>query len=568
MGRPKVTVMMPVYNVARFLRAAIESVLKQNFALFELVIFDDGSEDQSGHIARQYQARDSRVRVYGSDKNRGVAYARNQILKRARGELLAPHDGDDIMLQGRLGTQVKILEKYPDVGVVFGGAILLNGALSGNTVLYRPHLRQKGKVSELLRSQKMKWYPENIPHCSIMLRKTAVLKAGRYNEKLKVGEDTDLFKRLWGRTQFYFLSKFFYLLRLRPASLTAKAIERSRKGKEACEHRAALFHRKARRASFYLHDWRIEIYSACPRYLKIIKKNLSYYFKNYKIKGTDKRDGLKAITFRIDSRSGKEAGIQHEIDGYGQYVLKEDGCWRAMDPQARIATVYMSKERPASESLIYHGGFLYPLSRIIGQNGGFLTHAALVSMNNQGLLIMGQDGAGKSTLALSFWAQGYHYFSDEHAILACRNKQIVGKSFINRIGIPRVSAKNFPHLKHLFSWDRGVEKYYLYPERIRPWTAEKDCVITKVLFPRFKKDGRLAVRKLGKQEFFEKLLEDPYLALHSQEDQEKELTKRYLGLFFELKELATAYEIEYARGDIHSLPRYILNLEGGAHEKN
>ncbi len=563
-NRPKVTVMMPVYNVARFVKASIESVLRQNFASFELVIFDDGSDDESGDIARQYQARDARVRVYGSDKNRGVAYARNQILKRARGELLAPHDGDDIMLQGRLGAQVKILERYPDVGVVFGGAIVLNGTLPNDKIFYRPYVRHKEKVAGLLRSQKMKLYPENIPHCSVMLRKAVVLDAGGYNEKLQVGEDTDLFQRLWGRAQFYFLSRFFYLLRLRSTSLRSKA-----KAEElsACKNRATLFHRKARRVTFCLHDWRVKFHSTCPRYLKIIKKNLSYYFKNSGIRRTNKGSCQKMVTFRIDSRSGKEAGIEHEIDGHGQYVLKEDGCWRSIDLQTRAVAVYLSKERPVSESLIYHGGFLYPLSRIMSQSGAFLTHAALLSMKNQGVLIMGQDGAGKSTLTLAFLAHGYDYFSDEHAILTCRNKQIIGKSFINRIGIPRISAKNFPRLKHLFSWDGAVKKYYLYPKRVRRWAMGKDCVVTKVLFPAFKKYGRLAVRRLDKREFFEKLLEDAYLALNSREGYEKRSAKRYLKLFFKLKESAAGYEVKYTRGDICSLPEYISNLEGVAYGK-
>ena len=112
---PKVTVMMPVYNAAPYLAESIESVLRQDFPSFELVIYDDGSKDQSFEIAKRYR-RDSRVRLFHSRENRGVAYARNRILKLARGKYIAPHDADDMMLSGKLKRQVDLFERDPRLG--------------------------------------------------------------------------------------------------------------------------------------------------------------------------------------------------------------------------------------------------------------------------------------------------------------------------------------------------------------------------------------------------------------------------------------------------------------------
>jgi glycosyltransferase involved in cell wall biosynthesis len=108
---PRVSVIMAVHNEERFLAEAVESVLAQSFADFELIISDDGSTDQTPVIARSLTERDpERVRVLRGDQNQGKPFALNRALDARRGELIAWLDGDDVMLADKLQRQVDALD--------------------------------------------------------------------------------------------------------------------------------------------------------------------------------------------------------------------------------------------------------------------------------------------------------------------------------------------------------------------------------------------------------------------------------------------------------------------------
>jgi glycosyltransferase involved in cell wall biosynthesis len=114
----KVTVLVPVYNRERFVGEAIESVLRQDFGDFELLLVDDGSTDRSLEILGEYARKDARVRIVTSEKNEGIPRALNKGLDQARGEYIARLDSDDLMMPGRLAAQVEVLDREPDVILV------------------------------------------------------------------------------------------------------------------------------------------------------------------------------------------------------------------------------------------------------------------------------------------------------------------------------------------------------------------------------------------------------------------------------------------------------------------
>lgn len=93
---PKVSIIVPVYNVEPFLRRCIDSILAQTFTDYELILVDDGSTDSSGMICDRIAATDSRVHVI-HQKNKGAAAARNTGLENAKGEFLAFCDSDDVV---------------------------------------------------------------------------------------------------------------------------------------------------------------------------------------------------------------------------------------------------------------------------------------------------------------------------------------------------------------------------------------------------------------------------------------------------------------------------------------
>ena len=91
---PKISVIVPVYNVEMFLRRCIDSILAQTFTDFELLLIDDGSKDKSGEICDEYATKDVRIRVFHK-QNGGVSSARNVGLNHAIGEYICFCDADD-----------------------------------------------------------------------------------------------------------------------------------------------------------------------------------------------------------------------------------------------------------------------------------------------------------------------------------------------------------------------------------------------------------------------------------------------------------------------------------------
>ena len=106
----KFSIIMPVYNAEATLAAALDSLLGESFADWELVCVDDGSTDGSGAILSEYSARDRRIRVI-TQKNGGASFARNRALSEMRGEYFFFLDADDILFSGSLAALAEILER-------------------------------------------------------------------------------------------------------------------------------------------------------------------------------------------------------------------------------------------------------------------------------------------------------------------------------------------------------------------------------------------------------------------------------------------------------------------------
>lgn len=108
---PLVSVIIPVYNGAQYLRAALESVFAQTYRPFEVIVVDDGSVDDSGMIAQSF----ADVR-YINQVNQGVAAARNHGIENARGEFFAFIDQDDLWTPEKLKLQISYLLVHPEIG--------------------------------------------------------------------------------------------------------------------------------------------------------------------------------------------------------------------------------------------------------------------------------------------------------------------------------------------------------------------------------------------------------------------------------------------------------------------
>src|SRR3546814_9257192 len=112
---------MPSYNHARYVGAAIESVLAQTMADFELIIVDDGSSDNSRTIIAGYT--DPRITFLPFEKNRGAYTVINDAMRLARGDYIAHLNSDDRFLPDKLERQVAFLETHPDIGICFSTVV-------------------------------------------------------------------------------------------------------------------------------------------------------------------------------------------------------------------------------------------------------------------------------------------------------------------------------------------------------------------------------------------------------------------------------------------------------------
>jgi glycosyltransferase involved in cell wall biosynthesis len=208
--KPIITVLMPAYNAAGFIAAAIESVLKQHFTHFELLVVDDGSADDTVRIIQSY--KDERIRLLQLP-HKGIAAALNEGLKAAQGKYIARFDADDICYPQRLHLQYNFLAAHPDFFICSSAADYITE--EGEFVFtYQP----PGFLYEEL----LATYKNKCPfiHSGVMYVKDAIVQAGGYNEYAHTFEDHLLWAQLLDGAKGCNLPDTLLQVRLNPQSVT------------------------------------------------------------------------------------------------------------------------------------------------------------------------------------------------------------------------------------------------------------------------------------------------------------------------------------------------------------
>lgn len=180
--KPLVSVVLPVYNGKQYLAEAIDSVLSQTFANFELIMIDDGSTDDSQQILREYEKRDPRVRVVVRE-NRGLATTLNDSLDIARGAWIARMDQDDIALPHRFERQLEWLEQ---TGADICGSWVQRFGSADKRVVRLPQTDEAIKMAMLFHSP--------FAHPAVIMR-APLVKRLRYDKAWEKAEDYDLWER-------------------------------------------------------------------------------------------------------------------------------------------------------------------------------------------------------------------------------------------------------------------------------------------------------------------------------------------------------------------------------------
>jgi GT2 family glycosyltransferase len=184
---PLFTVIMPVFNRALYVRQAVESVLRQTLADWELIVIDDGSTDDSRRIVEDLTRADPRVTRLRQDR-RGPGAARNAGLALARGQWIAYLDSDDLWLPQALEAYAAYLAGHPQACLIYGHA---HGIDAAGTVVERPFRYQDRPTDTRDLFAHVFLLPSALCH-----RRSLIDQAGRFDEDLPNAEDYDLFLRM------------------------------------------------------------------------------------------------------------------------------------------------------------------------------------------------------------------------------------------------------------------------------------------------------------------------------------------------------------------------------------
>ncbi len=187
---PLVTVLMPVYNGERYLREAIDSILKQTYTAFEFLIINDGSTDNSVAIIKSYD--DPRITLIHNEGNLKLIATLNKGLDLARGKYIARMDCDDISLPERLERQVEFMERNAHIGVCGTWVKVL---VSGFRLTARYPTEPKAIKTQML-------FRTAIAHPTVMMRTSLMRQYGlKYDATYLHAEDLEL----WNRCTLFFL---------------------------------------------------------------------------------------------------------------------------------------------------------------------------------------------------------------------------------------------------------------------------------------------------------------------------------------------------------------------------
>jgi glycosyltransferase involved in cell wall biosynthesis len=240
LNRPKISVIMPTYNRARYIAEAIRSVQSQTLQEWELIVIDDGSTDDTESIIRDFMEKDGRISYFKNEKNLGIANTRNRGVALAKADYVAMLDSDDKWISpDKLARQLDAFEQNKKLGVVGTNACFVdeNDVMIGKntnfpaddagiwrTLLYRNILMQSG----------------------LLIKKSAIEKAGGYDPTFVICDDHDLWLKIGKDWQFAILPSVDLSYRIHKSGIT-----KAKHFKTAREEMKILFKFKKKYPGFF-----------------------------------------------------------------------------------------------------------------------------------------------------------------------------------------------------------------------------------------------------------------------------------------------------------------------------
>lgn len=213
------SVIVPVYNVERYLRQCIDSILAQTYRDFELILVDDGSQDSSGIICDEYAAKDSRITVIHKE-NQGLISARRVGLKKSSGQYICFVDSDDQVSDELLQNVADIILEFSSDVITFKW---IRADMNGNPLCEETPILNEGEIEKEEYFQKMLSSASLNSLCKKICRRTLFDLDADYSEYYKIRSGEDLLQTVpivYRANKFYYLDKALYIYRMNPQSIT------------------------------------------------------------------------------------------------------------------------------------------------------------------------------------------------------------------------------------------------------------------------------------------------------------------------------------------------------------
>jgi len=219
MNKPQISVIMPVYNAGKYIKAAINSILNQTFTDFEFIIIDDCSEDNSVEIIKSFE--DPRIKLYERPRL-GISEQLNFGIKNSNAELIARMDADDISLPDRLETQFKYLKGNKDLGLVGCNVSFIDN--NDKKIIEKYYPEKNNEIEYMMPIL------TSVCHAASLTYKSVIIKVGEYTNSYEYAEDQDLFLRmLFSGVKMYNIQKALYCYRIANNLINASKIETQKK---------------------------------------------------------------------------------------------------------------------------------------------------------------------------------------------------------------------------------------------------------------------------------------------------------------------------------------------------
>jgi glycosyltransferase involved in cell wall biosynthesis len=212
--KPLVSVIIPCYNTADFVAETLDSVLAQTYQSFEVIVVNDGSPDTDAleRVLDPYRGRIAYIRK----ENGGVSSARNCGIRISNGELIAVIDSDDMWVPEYLAFQVDQLNANPSADIVYPNAVFFGAGESGRWLAMKPSSPMPEVTFSSLVTEAC------VVVTSVLARKTALQRAGLYDETLGRCEDFDLWLRcVKSGSRIIYHHNVLLRYRRRPGSLSS-----------------------------------------------------------------------------------------------------------------------------------------------------------------------------------------------------------------------------------------------------------------------------------------------------------------------------------------------------------